>query len=58
MNTVRTAYGIRYLNQIDYVDRSQLVADLNSLLSIRNPDSVDFYNKLRKLADEELKKIQ
>ena len=57
MIKIKTAYGIRTLSTISHIDRKELVSEINSLLSIRNPNSEKFYNTLKSLVEKEKKNI-
>lgn len=46
---VRTAYGLKTPSAVNYIQRAEIISKVNSCLSIRGKNPVEFSNKLDKL---------
>ena len=46
---VRTAYGFKTPSAVNYIERAEIISKVNSCLSIRGKDPVEFSSKLDEL---------
>lgn len=49
VSLIRTAYGIKTPSAVNYIERAEIITKVNSCLSIRGKDPIEFSSKLDEL---------